>query len=69
MAERQHPLDALNNVGGGLSILLESDAVMDALAAIPREPGADTTMADMLTATAASFADLSTAITKELEGE
>ena len=59
-------LDAWGNAFGGLSILLKSDEVMTALAAIPVEAGSECSMADILTSTSANLNDFAVALKKEL---
>ncbi len=62
------PLDAFDNVFGGFSILLKSDEVMTALAAIPVEPDSECTMADILTTASANLNDFRAAMNKEIDG-
>lgn len=63
------PADSFAATWGGLSLLLESDAVMEALGQIEIEPGeSKVTYAEILTGTAKSFADLKAAVEKWQEG-
>jgi hypothetical protein len=64
------PKDAYDAVGGGLSILLKSDAVMTALGRIGVEPGfSEITMDEILTSVAQNWNDFQSAARKRLEDE
>lgn len=60
-------LDAWNELNGGVTSLLGSDAVMDALAEISLDEGV--TAADVLTGVASNVADMSALLDKEIRGD
>lgn len=60
-------LDAWNELNGGVTSLLGSDAVMDSLAEISLDEGV--TAADVLTGVASNVADMSALLDKEIRGD
>jgi len=61
--------DAYEQLSVIISLLLESDAVMDALFAIPVEPGSACNMAEILTAAAKNLITVRTYVERYQNGE